>query len=352
MITMDELDKRLLNHIQGEFPMAVRPFAALGESLGIPEDEALERTRRLKEAGAIRQISAIFDTRALGYQSSLVAMRVPPKQLNAAAAVINSHPGVSHNYKRNNAYNLWFTIALPQRSDLQATLDRLHELAGAESTRYLPTLKLFKIGVRMDLTGEEGLMSPQNSTLAKYTQEDRDRAMRYQVTERDIVAVRALQEDLPMELEPYAAPAAAMGVSQEELLAEGHRLQSVNIMRRFAAILYHRKTGFTANAMGVWAVPPEDVEAVGALMAQFNAVSHCYLRPTYEDWPYNVFSMIHGRKAKDCQAVVDAIAEKTGIQQYDVLYSTKEYKKVRVRYFSAELDEWELTHLPSPAGAR
>src|SRR5437879_1484102 len=116
MLELDDLDKRLLNHVQGEFPMAVRPFMALGEALGISETEVIRRVQRLKEAEAIRQVSAIFDTRSLGYQSSLVAMRLAPERLNAAAEIINSHPGVSHNYKRNNAFNLWFTIALPQHS--------------------------------------------------------------------------------------------------------------------------------------------------------------------------------------------------------------------------------------------
>ncbi|MCX6020824.1 MAG: AsnC family transcriptional regulator, partial [Chloroflexi bacterium] len=272
MLEMDDLDKRLLNHIQGEFPMNTRPYAALGEALEVSEDEIIARMRRLKEAEVIRQVSAIFDTRTLGYQSSLVAMKVAPERLNAAAQVVNLHPGVSHNYKRNHAYNMWFTIALPKRSDLQGTLDRLHELTGAESTRYLPTLRLYKIGVRMDMTGDEGLMSAEGGILPKYTQEDRNRAMLYHINQDDVQVIRALQEDLAIEPEPFAAPAAGIGLTQEQLLAHGKHLNEVGILRRFAAILFHRKAGFAANAMGVWIVPEDRLHETGEFMARFNAV--------------------------------------------------------------------------------
>jgi len=114
-------------------------------------------------------------------------------------------------------------------------------------------------------------------------------------------------------------------------------------MRRFAAVLHHRQAGFSANAMGVWAVPGDDaeIERVGALMAGFRAVSHCYRRPSYPDWPYNIFTMVHGRSPEECEQTLTAVAAKTGIRDHRALYSTKEYKKVRVRYFTPDEDAWE-----------
>ncbi|MBI4497824.1 MAG: Lrp/AsnC family transcriptional regulator [Chloroflexi bacterium] len=341
MLELDDLDKRLLNTIQAEFPMEPRPFRVLGEALGASEDEVLRRIVRLKDAEIIRQLSAIFDTRSLGYQSSLVAMNVDPAQVNEAAEVINTHPGVSHNYKRNHAFNLWFTIALPPASSLEGTVQRLHELAGANSTRLLPTLRLFKIGVKLDMTGEDGLVGGGPS----YTHETREKAKEYPITSRDIDVIRALQEDLPVVPEPFAEAAAQIGMTVPALLDWGKQLQAAGHLRRFAAILYHRRAGFSANAMGVWKVPGERALEVGAMMGTFNPVSHCYLRPVYEDWPYNIFTMIHGRKARDCEDTLQAIAEATGIREYAVLYSSKEYKKTRVRYFTPELDQWEEEHL-------
>ena len=113
--------------------------------------------------------------------------------------------------------------------------------------------------------------------------------------ERDIAAVRALQSDLRPLPEPFAAPAARHGFTVPELLAKAAELQETGQMRRFAAVLYHRSAGFTANGMGVWKVPDERVDEMGQLMAAYRGVSHCYQRPTYPDWPYNLFSMTHGR---------------------------------------------------------
>jgi siroheme decarboxylase len=115
---MDGLDKDILNLIQREFPLEREPFAAIGREVGIGGGEVIRRIETLKRGRVIRQISAIFDTRVLGYESSLVAAKIPPEALNEGAKAINSHPGVSHNYERNNEFNLWYTVAVPPDSRL------------------------------------------------------------------------------------------------------------------------------------------------------------------------------------------------------------------------------------------
>src|SRR4030042_4218285 len=143
---MDERDKRLLNAIQADFPLTSRPFEALGARLGMTEVEVISRLNEHKRQKVVRQIGGIFDTRSLGYKSSLVAMRVEPERLHAASQIVNEHPGVSHNYKRNHDFNMWFTIAVPPAGDLAWTVERRHGMAGAESTRILPAPPLLKIG--------------------------------------------------------------------------------------------------------------------------------------------------------------------------------------------------------------
>ncbi len=335
---LDSVDKDLLNLMQREFPLEREPFAALGRPLGLAGDEVIRRIESLKRGRVIRQISAIFDTRVLGYQSSLVAASIPANKLNSAAKAINSHPGVSHNYERNNELNLWYTVAVPpdSRLGLEGTVDVLHKISGAEKTRILPTLKLFKIGVTLDLN--QGATAKKEAP--QYGEADRASADR-NVSEDDKAAIRALQEDVPLTPRPFDLWGRQVGLSCEELLERAYDLQRRKIMRRFSAVLYHRKAGFRANAMGVWKTPPDRVEEVGQIFAQYQAVSHCYQRPVYEDWPYALFSMVHGRSEEECEAVLDAMAAETGLTERASLYSTREYKKTRVRYFTPEMEAWE-----------
>ena len=342
--TTDPTDAALLGTLQEAVPFVERPFAGIGARCGLTEDEVLARIRELKAAKVIRQISAIFDTRSLGYASSLVAARIAPEHLDAAVEVINSHPGVSHNYLRNHAFNLWYTIAVPptSRLGLDGTVDLLHRLSGAESTRLLPTLRLFKIGVKFDI---EGAARPDDQETPAYT--EANRSENAPLTESEIAFVRAMQRDLALVPAPFVALAEDLGLAFEEAAAMHGRFQASGRMRRFAAVLHHRRAGFGANAMGVWAGPADDPDALrrlGETMAGFRAVSHCYQRPSYPEWPYNLFTMVHGKSVEECEQTLQAIADATGISDRHALYSTQEFKKVRVRYFTDEETKWEDEH--------
>jgi DNA-binding Lrp family transcriptional regulator len=269
---------------------------------------------------------------------------VPEGKLDAAVAVINSHPGVSHNYLRNHEFNLWYTVAIPPTSGLglEGTVDLLHRLSGAEATRLLPTLKLFKIGVRFDLGGKS---APGAKSKPAYTEKSRIDAGALDETE--IEFVRLMQRDMELVPEPFVAVARTLGMPFEEVAAMHEKFLATGRMRRFAAVLHHRKAGFGANAMGVWAGPaadPEALQSLGEMMAGFSAVSHCYQRPSYPDWPYNLFTMVHGKSKEECEETLSAISEATGITDRHALYSSQEFKKVRVRYFTDEEADWERQH--------
>jgi len=211
---MDSIDKDILNLIQRELPLEREPFAAIGREVGIAGDEVIRRVEALKRGRVIRQISAIFDTRVLGYQSSLVAAKIPKDRLAAGAKAINSHPGVSHNYERNNELNLWYTVAVPpdSRLGLEGTVDVLHHISGAEKTRILPTLKLFKIGVTLDM--KEGATAKKEAP--QYGEADRQGADR-NITEDDKAAIRVLQEDIPLTPRPFDLWGEQAGMTYDEL---------------------------------------------------------------------------------------------------------------------------------------
>ncbi len=339
-IPLDDLDRRLLNLMQGSFPIQPRPYERVAGLAEISESEAMARVRHLLDERIIRQVTPIFDTRALGYSSMLVAAKVDPENPQRAAAVINSHPGVSHNYLRNHEFNLWFTIATEPDSPLglQGTLEVLAREAGATSVRQLPTLKLFKI--RMDLEMEGDTQALASAAVATEPIELDPQPY----DELDIAVIRALQGDMPVVPEPYAPAAADVGLSQERFLEHLAGMQQRGLLRRVAAILYHRRAGFSANGMGVWKVPDADIHEVGRRMAAVRGISHCYQRPTYEDWPYSVFTMAHGRSKKECDAILDSIAAMTGISERATLYSSTEFKKIRLLYFTDEFKAWEREH--------
>lgn len=334
------IDTQLLDLIQNEFPLEARPYAAFAAKLGVDETVVIERIGALRRLGTIRQISAIFDTRHLGYRSSLVAAR-SGGDADARAAIFSAHPGVSHNYLRDHEFDIWFTVAVPPDSELglERTIELLGKLAEVESIRPLPTLKLHKIGVDLDVKGGRA----PNARKARRPPELPAPAPN-ELDDRDKDAIRALQIDLSTVERPFLQLAESFGFEQDELLARGAQFLQTGQMRRYAAVLAHRKAGFTYNGMGVWAVPDERVDEVGALMGSYAGVSHCYERPTYPDWPYNLFSMTHGRTKEECEAVLRSISGETGLDDYIVLYSTKEYKKVRVSYFTPEIYAWEAAH--------
>jgi DNA-binding Lrp family transcriptional regulator len=339
-IPLEEIDRKLLNLMQGSFPIAPRPFRHVAEAAGVSEQEVMTRVQHLLDKRIIRQLTPIFDTRALGYSSMLVAAKVDPEHPHRAAQVINEHPGVSHNYLRNHEFNLWFTIATEPDSKLglQGTLEVLAREAGAESVRQLPTLRLFKI--RMDLEMQGG--TEELSSAAEVKEPIELEPQPYD--ELDVAVIRALQGDMPVVAQPYAPAAAELGLSEESLLDHLASMQERGILRRVAAILYHRRAGFSANGMGVWKVPDEQIFDIGCRMAAVRGVSHCYQRPTYEDWPYSVFTMAHGRSKEECDAVLDSIAERTGITERATLYSSTEFKKIRLLYFTEDFKNWESTH--------
>jgi DNA-binding Lrp family transcriptional regulator len=339
-IPLDDLDRRLLNLMQGSFPIAPRPYEHVASLAEVAEAEVMSRVQRLLDKRIIRQVTPIFDTRALGYSSMLVAAKVDPEHPHRAAQVINEHPGVSHNYLRNHEFNLWFTIATEPDSalGLEGTLEVLAREAGAESVRQLPTLKLFKIRMDLEMEGDTEALS---SAVEAKEPIDLDPQP---YDDHDIAVIRALQGDMAVVSEPYAAAAAAVGMSQQAFLDHLARMQERGILRRVAAILYHRRAGFSANGMGVWQVPDEQIPDIGRRMAAVRGISHCYQRPTYADWPYSVFTMAHGRSKEECDAVLDAIAEQTGIFERATLYSSTEFKKIRLLYFTDAFKEWERKH--------
>jgi DNA-binding Lrp family transcriptional regulator len=325
MQELDQRDRELLGALQGEIPFVSTPYAFIGQSIDMSEKEVIKRTERLRREGVIKQLAPQFDPRALGYRSCLVAARVNPDRIDDAAAVVNAHPGVTQNYRRNNSLNLWFTVFVSPLSKvgLDKTIELLGQQADCDVVRPLPTLRLYKSSAS---DGESHSELQNDST---------------PLTPLEIEAVRLLQHELPLQPRPFDLLARGSSIGPDELLTVARTLAKRGQIRRFCAHVQARKSGFAATAMGVWVVPQDDVDAYAAKLAQHRAVSHCYLRPIYEDWPYNLYTTVHARSVDECESIINDLAIDSGLTQKQALFPTKEYKKSRVSFFSPEAEEWE-----------
>lgn len=330
MPVMDALDRKLLMRLQTAFPLVPRPFAALGAVLGLTEDEVLARLARLKEEGVVRRFGAFFDPARLGYYSTLCALAVPPERLEDVAALINGYEGVTHNYLREHAYNLWFTLIAASRAQARQTLEQIQERTGLVGLLELPAVRRYKIRVIFDLDGSGD--RPAEAIAAGETLGERSAP---EFSPREKMLLHALQADLPLEPAPFARMAASASLTEEEVLAGLRELLAKGVVRRFGPALRHRQAGFAANAMVVWQVPQEKVPAAAALLAASPHVTHCYERVRRPGWPYNLYTMVHGADRDFCRRVVAALAQAAGIGEYAMLFSSAELKKSTMRYIFA-----------------
>ena len=328
-----ELKNEVLLRIQKNFPLAKKPFLNIANELHTTEERVLEILNEAKRDGIIRQTSAIFDTKKLGYKSSLVAFEIEEKDIPNAVKILNSHPGISHNYERNQSFNIWFNIAVAPNSNLglEKSIEILAKKTNAKNYIILPTLKLFKISVKLDTTNKE---EKQEKLIQKsFTNLD--------LSEYHYKFIKLLQQDIEFKSEPFKFIVDQLNISYDELFKIIQEFINSGVMRRFASILNHRKAGFSANAMVVWDIDEKKSQDIGEIAASFSAVSHCYLRPQYPNWKYNLFTMIHGKTEDDTQKTIEDIANKIEYRDKMALYSSKEFKKVRIIYFSDEFENWE-----------
>lgn len=329
---MTESHRKVLNMIQAKLPVTSHPWAAVGEEVGMTEAEVMDVVTELREGGVIRRIGAIFDSFRLGYRTTLCSIAVPEDRVDEVAALISAYPNVTHNYLREDRYNVWFTLHAPSSERIVEILDEIAERTGIDDILNLPATRLFKIRVDFDFTGDRA--SRTDAPAIIYPLE----IPATPLTDADKALVSVLQADLPTVATPFADVAAKVrerGFEMDEATAieTAARWVDEGVIRRFGAAIKHHKTGFTHNAMGVWNIPEDQLDEIGPIMASFKEVSHVYARPSYPTWPHNAYTMIHGTSREECEKVAERIKEATGLPEPRLLYSTKEFKKMSMRYF-------------------
>jgi heme b synthase len=328
---LDDRDKALMSVIQANFPVDRRPFERLAAYLGDDGEDIERRVRKMRSDGVIRRLGAVFDSRKLGYVSTLVAGRVDPDDLDEVAAEVSKLTGVTHNYRREHAYNLWFTLTSESPERLEETLEDLRQRTAARELHSLPALKVYKIRVNFQFAESSGIIDAAVSHDRAFSTPHQ--APTEPLSDDQKQLVRLLQENLPDSPKPFDEVADQLGWSVGRVLEQIEDWLAAGVIRRLGAVVRHQRLGFRANGMAVLDVPEEREDEIGAILAGRPEISHCYCRPRLPDFPYGLFAMVHGHDEQEVRGLVAKLAGELKIDNYDVLFSTTEYKKVSMKYF-------------------
>ena len=153
------------------------------------------------------------------------------------------------------------------------------------------------------------------------------------IDEQDKEVISLIQGDLPLDPSPFALLAKKIGMDEDEFIDRVKSLKERGIIRRFGATLRHQEAGFNSNAMVAWSAPDNRIDQIGKVFARFREVSHCYHRAPQKDWPYNLYTMIHGSNREECYRIADRLSRSTDLKNYELLFSEKEFKKTSMKYF-------------------
>ncbi|MBN1392834.1 MAG: hypothetical protein JW947_08540 [Sedimentisphaerales bacterium] len=319
-LQLTKLQKQLCNALQDGLPICRKPYADLAEFLGNDEKTILQETIKLKEAGVIRRIYAIINCRAIGLTSTLVAAHIPEESLQEVTEAVNGLENISHNYLRTHHYNLWFTLQAKSHEQIDAAISKLSGRFGIDFYS-LPIKRVFKLDVRFDAEGGGQLNNsgpiPKNE--------------KAELSEVEKQILAKLENELEVISEPFD-----FLCSNELKIEEVLRIIQVLIdkggIRRIAAIVDQRKLGFAANVLFCCKVPQSRIVEAGEALARFGAVSHCYERKPVENWPYNLYAMMHSRSMGGIQHVINKFTESEKIDSFELLPTEAELKKKPVRH--------------------
>jgi DNA-binding Lrp family transcriptional regulator len=318
---LTKLQKQLCNVLQDGLPICPKPYDDLAKYLNNNEETILQEIRELKESGVIRRICALINSRALGMTGTLVAAHIPEENLQEVAEAVNSLENVSHNYLREHYYNLWFTLQAESPKQIEVTVSNLSGRFGIDFYS-LPIERVFKLDVRFDVEGE-GQLPGDIERIPK------SETVELNKTEKQILS--KLENDLDVISEPFAF-LCSEGLEIEMVLRIIQGLIDKGVIRRIAAIVDHRKLGFVANILFCSKVPQNRIVEAGEALARFGAVSHCYERKTVEDWPYNLFAMMHGKSMGEIQHLINKFTESEKIDSFELLPTAAELKKQPVKH--------------------
>ncbi|MDP6524421.1 MAG: hypothetical protein QGI24_01130 [Kiritimatiellia bacterium] len=360
----DNTDAALLLALQRGIPLVERPFSHICGELGLSEEHIVERLVSYLETGIARRFGAVFDSRGLGYNSTLCAVDVPHDDLDRAAGLVTPHPGVTHCYEREGSPNLWFTVTA-QAESLQDELARMADLLAPYRLLDLPAIKRFKIEAVFDARKPEieqpcpkdvalggaaaslpadaeagvppvGAQSHSQGTVTPpkgRASNEHNKTTALQLNEQQRSVVRRFQGMIPLTATPFADAAAKLGIGTEALLSMLTGWKDAGVLRRIGLIVRHRKLGFNANSMCVWPATPAKVAEAGPILAGNPAVTHCYERPSFDSFPFNLYAMVHADTPDAVTGLFNRLSSDAGLSDGRMMVSAREFKKSSPVFF-------------------
>ncbi|WP_226482542.1 Lrp/AsnC family transcriptional regulator [Natrinema amylolyticum] len=329
---IDDVDAALIDGYQSGFPVEERPFRRVGADLGINESAAIERVRALREAGIVRRFGAVLNPPVIG-SSTLAAVQAPADRFEEVAAIVNDYRQVNHNYARDHEWNMWFVVTAGSRAARDDILADIERRTGCDVLN-LPMLTDYYIDLEFPVVNGD--------RFARESLEERLDSSATRISEEaagDLSALEAellleIQDGFPLSATPYRDIAESVGYAVEDVLAAVERLLESGCLKRIGCVINHVVTGFDANCMVVWDVPDESLDEWGERAGGLPYVTLCYNRPRRpeQEWPYNLFTMIHGRDPEAVDAKIDELAADYLPVDHERLYSTETLKQTGARY--------------------
>lgn len=328
---IDDLEYHLLNDFQRNFPLTPAPFADIASQLETDPQTVLSTLQTLKDRGAVSRVGPVFRPHAIG-ASTLAAMAAPPQEIEKTAAIISGFESVNHNYEREHDFNLWFVVTAEDQAQLQS------ELAGIEKATGYALISLpLVVGHHIDLGFQ---LNPDKPGRPGIEQRQRRSQRAPETPSRkgtllDEQLIETIQLGLPLVERPYQAVGRSIGRSEEAVIEHIRSMQSSGAIKRFGVVVRHHELGYRANAMLVWDVPQNRVNALGDQLSKMECVTLCYQRRRHlPEWPYNLFCMIHGRDRDEVNNCIDGITERFALRAlpHQVLFSTRRFKQRGARY--------------------
>lgn len=323
---LDSLQQTILNDHQRGFALTSIPFTDIAHKNNTDTATILNNISYLVGKGYITRVGPVFRPNTIGV-STLAAMKIPTNMLTSVAELVSQYREINHNYERDHEFNLWFVATAPDQQHLEAILQDIEENTGYDVMR-LPLLKEFHIDLGFKMPLQQG---SQSTILEKH--QSSPLIIKHSTLPNDLLQqqlIAEIQLGLPLVERPYAEIAGKLSIKESEVIRRIDIMLTAGVIRRMGVVVRHRELGYKANAMLVWDIKDDKINELGKQLSKESCITLCYQRPRHlPQWPYSLFTMIHGKDEHTVEQCIENIVEKYQLSEIPraTLFSKRRFKQ-------------------------